>query len=137
MPGEEIALGAVAGEAVPRTDGHAVIAAIDAVPQHGSEFNRNCAFEFNRQIGDAAPGIHHIGGDNRLCGTNVDAGDAIAAVRLRWFIDGQGKIGVDLSQKKPGSGMLIDEIAVLANPSQSRFCANGFSSTGAESTNTR
>lgn len=51
-------------KAVPRADQLAVVAAVDAVAEQRAELLRDRAFQLDGQVGDAAPGVYGIGGDD-------------------------------------------------------------------------
>src|SRR6056297_3370250 len=62
--------------AIPRADRLAVVAAVDAVADGGPEFQRNRAFQFDRQVGDAATRVELIGRGDGPGRTYVDAAPA-------------------------------------------------------------
>ena len=64
MPHGEVFLGGGAGELVPRTHQLAIVAAIDAIADGAAQLQRNRARELDGEIGDAAPRIESIGGDD-------------------------------------------------------------------------
>ena len=82
--------------------------------------------EFDRKVGDTAAGIDLIGGCDRLGRADVDTGDAATAViglrRIYW----QRQIGEKFTQKKPATILSVDEVGVLADPTQSCFVCKGF-----------
>ena len=65
---------------VPRADGKAVIAAIDAVAHDFTEFVRDRPLVLDGEIGNAAPCVDAIGRGEGLGRTSVEAGAAGAAM---------------------------------------------------------
>src|SRR3954465_8459657 len=80
----EVLLGARSGEAVPRTDELAVVAAVDAVADEGAQLFRDCALVLDREVRDAAARVELVGAADGLRRAYVDAAAAgPAAVFLR------------------------------------------------------
>ena len=69
--------------AIPWTDELAVVATIDAIADQRPQRFRDAAFQFDREIGNAASRIELVGRDDRAGRTNLDALRARAAVRRR------------------------------------------------------
>ncbi len=80
VAGDELRLGSGAGEFVPRTDGEAVVAAIDAVADRCAEFVRDRTLVLDGQVGDAAPRIEPVGRRKGIGRADVETGAAGAAV---------------------------------------------------------
>ncbi len=78
-----------------------------------------------------------VGRDDRPGRAGVDAGVAVAAVVVGGRVDGQWQVGIQLAEKEPGAGALIDQVGMLADPAQARVAARAFSSTGALSVKAR
>src|SRR6056297_2915149 len=66
--------------AVPGAHRLAVVAAVDPVADRFAEFQRYRSLKFNRQIGDAAPGVELVGCRDCPGGADVDALAARSAV---------------------------------------------------------
>ena len=70
---------------VPRTTELAVVTAIDAIADQGSQFDRDCASQFDGQVRDAAAGVDFVGrddGGSRAGFKASAAGTAVFADRL-------------------------------------------------------
>src|SRR3546814_3116799 len=68
-------------ELVPRADREAIVTAVDAVADILPEFGRNRAFEFDRQVRNAAPRIELVGRGKSIGGAGALAGvDRAAAI---------------------------------------------------------
>src|SRR5690606_29076176 len=76
LPRHELGLGCRVGELVPRADGEAVVATIDAVSHGGAEFARDRPLMLDGQVGDAAPRIELIGCRKSVRRADVEAGAA-------------------------------------------------------------
>jgi len=105
-------------EAVPRARQLAVVAAVDAVAQQGAQIQRDTALEFDGEIGNAAPRVERVGGDNGLRRADVDTGLAGSAVAGCGRVHRQRQIGVDLAEKKPRSVLAVQEQGVFAAPAE-------------------
>ena len=125
-----------ARELVPRADGQAVVAAIDAIADRGSKLPRDRALVLDREIGDAAPRVEPIGRRERACRTRVEAGAALSAmVRFR-RVGRQLEVGEDAPRNSQEPNSRDTRLVCLpCQPSPAR-AASGFSSTGAVSTKT-
>ena len=73
---------AACGELVPRADGQAVVAAIDAVADRRAEFVRDRPLVLDGEVGDAAPRIEPVGRGKGVGRAGVEAGAAGAAMVL-------------------------------------------------------
>ena len=82
VAGGELRLRAALGELVPRADGEAVVAAIDAIADRGAELVRDRPLVLDGEIGDAAPRIEPVGRGKRVGRADVEAGAARAAMVL-------------------------------------------------------
>ena len=79
---------------VPGTKQLAVIAAVNSVAKVLSKFDRNRAFVFDRQIGNASPRVQRVGCDDRFGGADIDTGRAGASMRFFHRVNRQRQIGV-------------------------------------------
>ena len=80
----KLRLPALLGELVPRADGEAIVAAIDAVADQRPELARDRPVVLDGEVGDAAPRIEPVGRRKSVGRADVEAGAARAAmVRLR------------------------------------------------------
>src|SRR5262249_19094142 len=84
----EVLLGARLGEAVPRADELAVVAAVDAIADEGTQLLRNRALVLDREIGDAAARVELVGTADGLRRAHVDAALASPAAVFLRRIDG-------------------------------------------------
>ena len=123
-------------ELVPRADGQAVIATIDAVADRGSKLARDRALMLDREIGDAAPRVDPVGRGERLGRTGVEAGAALAAM-VRFGRVGLSSRSVTIAPRNSQEPNSRDTrlVCLPCQPSPARW-ASGFSSSGAVSTNT-
>ncbi len=121
MPGGKVALVGEFGKAVPRANDLAVVAAINAIPHHRSEFFGDAATQFDSQVGNTPPCIHAKGGHDCLCGADIDTLAAVTAMFLCGFIHRQWQVRVDLAQEEPAAGFLINQVGVFANPAKAGF----------------
>src|SRR6185437_15398336 len=107
-----------AGEAVPRADREAIVAAIDPVAHQRAQLVRDRAVVLDGEIGDAARRIEPIG-----CREGVRRADLLtpgttaAAVGVR-RVGCDVERGVDLAEEQPGAVRARDEVGVLALPAQ-------------------
>src|SRR4051812_34740513 len=89
------------GEAVPGTDGQAIVAAVDPISDERAKVLRDRAFQLNREIGDAAARIELEGAADRLGWTGGEAtGTGAATVFLR-RIGIEFQSGDNLGEQKP------------------------------------
>src|SRR5258705_513766 len=84
----EVVLRARPGEAVPRTDELAVVAAVHAVADERAQFFRDGAFVLDREVRDAAARVELVGAADRLRRAHVDAAPAGPTSVFLWRIDG-------------------------------------------------
>lgn len=108
-------------EAVPRADGEAVVAAVDAVAHHGAEFEGDGAFVLDCEVGDAASRIHGVGGSDGLGRAGVDAGGAFAAVVVLGLVDGEGEGGEEVGEEEPGAEAPMDLDGGFSVPAEACF----------------
>src|SRR3954471_11026064 len=101
----EVLLGARPGEAVPRTDELAVVAAVYAVADEGAQLFRDRALVLDREIRDAAARVELVGAADRPGRAHIDAALATAAAVFLWKIDRQIQIAIDLPDEEPRSGL--------------------------------
>ena len=103
-------------ELVPRADGEAIVAAIDAVAHGGAEFARDRAGMLDGEIGDAAAGIEAVGRREGLGRADIEAGLAGAAMVGLGRVRRQGRLGQDGAEEEPRAELPADQIGVLALP---------------------
>jgi hypothetical protein len=108
------------GEPIPWTNFEAIVAAEDVVANEWSQFNRDRAFQFNRQVADAQARIELVGSDNGACGADIHAALAGAAILAFRRVGRQFEIRQDFAEEKPITKLAVDEIGVLANESKAR-----------------
>ena len=104
------------GEAVPRADRQAVVAAVDAIAHQRAEFVRDRAVMFDGEVGDAARRIEPVRRGERIGRADVEAARAGAAVVRVRLVGRDIERGVDLAQEQPGAMGARDEVGVLALP---------------------
>ena len=73
------------------------------------------------QIGDTAPGVDPVGCHDSLRRTDIDAGAAASAMILHRRVGFQCQIGIYLTEKKPGTVVPMQDIAVFALPADAGF----------------
>ncbi len=113
-------------ELVPGAIELAVVAAVDAVADGLAELDRNRAAQFDRQVRNAPARIELVRSDDRLCRTHVDAraaGSAMAACR---GVRRQRQVRIQFAEKKPRSGIFVDQVRVFADPAEPGFLGNRF-----------
>src|SRR5580692_10502763 len=116
MPHGEVFLGGGAGELVPRADQLAVVAAVDAIADGVAQLDRDRTRELDGEIGDAAPRIEPIGGDDGAGGAGRQTGAAGPAMRGARGIERQLQAQVNLPDEEKRPGARVDEIGVFADP---------------------
>jgi len=131
VPGLEVGLGRRVRELVPGAAELAVVATIDAVANGRAQVFRDCVAQFNGEIGNTAPRIEYIGRDDRVGGADVEACRATAAVIRRGLIDGKWQVGQQFAEEKPRARFAVDQVGVLADPSESRVPRKRFLEHGA------
>src|ERR1700683_4108046 len=119
MAWAEVFLAGWARKFIPGTDQLAVVAAVDAIADGAAKLRWNGAFEFDGEVGNAAPRIQPIGRDDGAGGTGGQAGAAGAAMRARGRIGGQSKVQVNLAEEEIRTRLSVDQVGVLADPAQS------------------
>src|SRR5215472_16296421 len=115
----EFGVAAYLRELVPGADREAVVAAVDAVAERRAKFARDRSLLFDRQIGNAAPGVEPIGSSERAGGTYVETGTAAPAAINLGLVRCQLERGEDRREKEPGAELAGHEIRVLALPAES------------------
>src|ERR1700730_9833058 len=88
-------------ELIPRADGEAIVAAIDAVADRLTEFVRDRTLVFDGEIGNAAPGIELVGCWKRRGRADIEAGLARAAMVGLGVIARKVRRGEDRAEKQP------------------------------------
>src|SRR5258708_34277184 len=91
-----------------------------------AEFGRNCAAQFDRQVGNAAACVKNGWLDDRSRWAGVNAQAAVSAqIRWRCFpgIERHSKIegGQDHTEEEPRTQVFINEAGVLRQPSKPRI----------------
>ena len=97
--GADGGVGGGTGELVPGADGQAVVAAVDARADEGRNSNGDAAFEFNREVGDAAAGVQLIRPGDGPGRAGGQAALARPAVRRLGRVGRQGDIQ---QESRPG-----------------------------------
>ena len=122
VPRHEIPLAARLREAVPRAHQLAVVAAEDTVADGCAHLPGDAALQLDGEVRDAAARVELPGAGEGLCGADIEAGAAAAAVGgVEGRVGRQRDVGVDLAQEKPRPGLGVDEQRVLADPAQTGF----------------
>ena len=115
----EVLLGGGTREFVPRTHQLAVVATVDAIADGAAQLERNRAGELDGEIGNAAPRVQAIGGDDGAGGAGRQAGAAefrnapCSAHRRAARDPGRSRRGRNTSP-----ALAIDQIGVLADPAE-------------------
>src|SRR5690606_27830286 len=110
-------------ELVPRANGQAIVAAVDAISDPRAEFVRDRPFKLDRQIGNAAPGIELERSRESLGGASILAGRAGPATLVMAKVRLERQRGVDSTEKQPRTMLPADQVRVLALPAQARRLA--------------
>ena len=133
----ELGLAAGDRELVPRADGEAIVAAIDAVAHRGAKFARDRAFVLDGEIGDAAPRIEPVRRGEGRGRANVETGAAAAAI-VRLGRRSAGRSSVVKIEPRNSHEPNWRDTKLVCLPCQPRpaLAASGFSITAAVSTNT-
>ena len=118
--GPKVRLRGQLGKAVPGAGQLAVVAAVDAVADERAQGFRDAAVVFDGEIGDAAAGVEPVGRHDGPGGAGRETGAAAAAVVDPRRVWGQDELRVDDPEKKPGAGLPVDQVGVLADPAESR-----------------
>jgi hypothetical protein len=116
---EEAAFAGGLGEAVPRADVEAFVAAVNAVADEGAEFRGDGAFEFDGEVGDAAAGVELVGRGDGAGGAGVEAALASAAVIALGDVGLKLEAGDNFTEKEPGAEARMDEHGAFALPTDS------------------
>ena len=105
------------GEAVPRADRQAIVAAVDAVADRLAKLVRDRPGMLDRQVGDAAARIDPVGrrrspaSGRRRCSA-CSCRNAASARRVRLQLER----GVDDAEEQPAAMLAAEQIGVLALP---------------------
>src|SRR5436190_23389352 len=89
------------GETIPRANDEAIVATVDAVADGRSEFNRDGAFEFDGQVGNAPARIELKRRGDGGGGTGGDATRACATAIAFGRVGLEGRGGNDFGEEKP------------------------------------
>lgn len=108
----------LAGKAVPRADREAVVATENTVTNGRSEFDRNGALEFNREVGNAPTRIQLKGRSDGLRRARSEAAHAGTATIFFRGVWSQFKRSDDFREEEPVAHPPADQIGVLADKSQ-------------------
>src|SRR5687768_15282013 len=110
--------GAFFREFIPGANFQTDVAPVNAVPNGGAELFWDGAFQFDREIGNAAAGIELERRGNGVGGAGINAAGASAAAV--WFRVAGRKFegGDDLGDEKPVSQRAADEVGVLAGEAE-------------------
>src|SRR6185437_2337782 len=84
---------------VPRADGKAIVAAVDAIADRSSQVSRNRALVLDGEIGNTAARIDPLGSWKGRCWANVKARAAGAATVTVGAVDGQFERGENRAEK--------------------------------------
>ena len=103
-------------ELVPRADGEAVVAAIDAVAHAAAELARDRALVLDREIGDAAPRIELVGRRKGVASGRRRGRPGRAAMVGLGRVGRQLERGEDLAEEQPGAELARHQVGVLALP---------------------
>jgi len=98
-----------------------VVTAVYPVTHEWTKLLGNWAIQFDGEVGDAAPGIDLVGGDDGLGWAEIQAGAAVTAVIAERFVDRQREIRIQLPEEKPGSGFAAQQVGMFADPAQAGF----------------
>src|SRR5882672_9272059 len=96
----EIGLGRRLRVSIPWADELAIVAAGDRVADQWPQLDRNASLELDRQVRDAAPRIHPVGGDYRLRRADVETFPAAAAVLAHGRVDRERQVRIDVAEKE-------------------------------------
>ena len=89
----------------PRADQLTIITTVNTVADKWTELLGDCTFQFNGEIGDAAPGVDGIGLNDGPGGTDGHAGDAAPTLLRDRAVDRQGQINQQFAEEKERSGV--------------------------------
>ena len=118
MPRLETGFARVPGKAVPGAYQLTVITAVDAVADQWSQVFGDGTAQLDGQVGNAQACIEPVGRHDGAGRAGIDAGMTVTAVSLCRGIGRQCQVGVQLAEKKPGSGLLVDQVGVFADPAE-------------------
>src|SRR5690349_7332370 len=105
---------ALAGKTIPRAGGEAIVAAVNAIANGRAEFDRDRAFQFDGEVGNATACLELKRGGNRRGGTGREATSAGAASVVLGPIRLQAEGRQDFGEKEPVSQSPADQVRVLA-----------------------
>src|SRR5206468_168636 len=109
------------GEAIPRADLLAHVAAEDPVADERPQIARDRALELDREVGDAEPSVELVGRDDRAGRAGRDAAGARAAALTRERGVGiERPVHEDLAEQEPRAEPLRQHSGVLADPAEAR-----------------
>src|ERR1700686_3067548 len=100
VPHREVLLGGGARELIPWTNQLAVIATVDAIADCRAKLEWDRPGQLDREVGNTAPGVETIRGDDRAGGAGGHAGGAGSTVRAAGLIGGQVQVQVNFPQEK-------------------------------------
>src|SRR6266850_1424087 len=117
---------------VPRANVLANIAAKNMTSHRPAKLLGNALPQFDRQIGDAPSCIHHVGFDECIRRTSIQALTAIPAEVRRWQLicreaRRQVEGSEDDAQEKEGTKRFVQQQRIFPEPAQARmFCEDAF-----------
>ena len=121
LAGIKVGLITGTGKAVPRAYQLAVITAIHTVTNQRTQLLRNGVAQLDCQVGNTQACIQFVGCDDGMGGAGIDAGATAAAMIFARLVNLQGQVSVQLADKKPRAGLLVDQVGVFANPAKAGF----------------
>ena len=107
-----------ASEPVPRTNREAIVAAIDPIADGWAEFDRDRAFQFNGQIGNAEPRIELERAGDRPGRAGLQTTGAGATAIPFWRVRLQFQRRDDFAEENPIAEPAADEIGVFADEAE-------------------
>src|SRR5690606_38063199 len=117
--GEAALVGGPVEAEVPGADLLAVVAAEEPGPRLGLELVRHRAAVLDRQVGDAASRVDHVGTGKGVGGAGAKAAAARSTeVLVGRVVGGDLAVHDEAGQKHPAPVGAGDEAAVLADPTQ-------------------
>lgn len=103
------------GKSIPRAGFKAVIAAKDSIADGGAQLERDSAFEFDGEVGNAAASVEDEGLGDGLGGAGGDAANACAAAVFFRRIGGQFCGSEDFGEEEPVAKRAADEVGVFSD----------------------
>ena len=107
------------GELVPRADGKAIVAAIDAVAERAAKLLGYRPLVFDGEVGNAPAGIELVWRGEGIGRARILAGTTLAAAVGMGCVRFEAERRVDRAEEKPAAVAPADQIGVLALPTDS------------------